>query len=251
MKGKLVLLLLLLIAGYLYFNGDFHIPDNLNPEQVIDTAKNVTNNLGKTSTATETGTETSPGVTETSSPGTAPENVTAVSSGNITVIRFNAPAIDDGILGLAYDLAEKAYQNGSENVRVEAYFGNEPVIALTVKNGNFGNATFEDIRRPEFRIETDLGLFDVLVHNVTVTNDTASVSLEYLAGEDSFWRDYAKMSLAILEDAPWVKSVEIVYLGERNVSVSVSSDALLKALSGELSPEEFAEEISVVEMGKS
>ncbi|WP_456365405.1 hypothetical protein [Thermococcus sp.] len=252
MKGKLVLLLLLLIAGYLYFNGDFHIPDNLNPEQVIDTAKNVTNKLGKTSTATETpsgGTETS--VTETPTAGTAPENVTVVSSGNITVIRFNAPAINDGILGLAYDLAEKACQNGSENVRVEAYFGNEPVIALTVKNGDFSNATFEDIRRPEFRIETDLGLFDVLVHNVTVTNDTASVSLEYLAGEDSFWRDYAKMSLAILEDAPWVKSVEVIYLGERNVSVSVSSDSLLKALSGELSPEEFAEEISVVEMGKS
>ncbi|WP_148202378.1 hypothetical protein [Thermococcus onnurineus] len=104
--------------------------------------------------------------------------------------------------------------------------------ALTVKNGDSDNPVFEDIRRPEFRIENDLGLFDGIVHDVRVTNDTASVSLEYLAGEDSFWRDYAKMSLAVLEDAPWVSRVEIVYLWGRNVNVSVSSGDLLKASPG-------------------
>ena len=243
MKGKLLLLILILIGGYIYFTGDFHVPDDLSPEQVIEAAKNVTKDLGGTSTATETPSDgTGSGVDLAG-------NVTVVSSGNLTVIRFDAPAIDDGILGLSYDLARKALENGSDNVRVEAYFNDEPVVALTVKDGDLAKATFEDIRRPEFRIETDLGLFDVLVHNVTVTNETAKVSLEYLAGEESFWRDYAKMSLAILEDAPWVERVEIVYFGERNVSVSVSSEALLKALSGELSPEEFAKEISVVDVG--
>ncbi|MBP1911248.1 hypothetical protein [Thermococcus stetteri] len=247
MKRKLLLLLLLIIGGYIYFNGNYQIPDDLSPEQVIDTAKNVTGNLGETSDTTET---QSSGGTET--PGRdITENVTIVNSNNWTIVRFNAPAIDESLIDVAYTLARKAYEaNGSKEVRVEAYFGNEPVLALTVKNGDFDNATFEDIRRPEFRIETDLGLFDVIVHDVRVTNDTASVSLEYLAGEDSFWRDYAKMSLAILEDAPWVSRVEIIYFGERNVSVSVSSDDLLKALSGELSPEEFANSISVVEIGK-
>lgn len=242
MKGKLLLLLLLLIGGYVYFSADFQIPDDLSPEQVIDVAKNVTNDLGETSTATESpldGAETGVDLVG---------NVSVVNSDNWTVIRFMAPTIDESILGLAYDLARKAYENGSENVRVEAYFNDEPVIALIVKDGNLNNATFEDIRRPEFRIENDLGLFDVIVHNVTVTNDTASVSLEYLADGDSFWRDYARISLAILEDAPWVGRVEIIYLGERNVSVSVSSGDLLKALSGELSPEEFANSISVVEV---
>ena len=240
MKGKLLLLLLILIGGYIYFNGDFHVPDDISPERVIDTAKNMTDNLGETSTATET-----------PSDGTGMDlagNVSVINSGNWTVIRFETGVIDGDLLGRAYTLAERAHKNGSENIRVEAYFDDEPVIALTVKDGNLNNATFEDIRRPEFRIETDLGLFDVLVHSVTVTNDTASVSLEYLADGDSFWRDYAKMSLAILEDAPWVEKVEIVYLGERNVSVSVPSDALLKALSGELSPEEFAGEIDVIEL---
>ncbi|NJD98436.1 hypothetical protein E3E26_01295 [Thermococcus sp. LS1] len=247
MKGKL-LLLLLLIGGYIYFSGSFRVPDNLNPEQVIDTAKNVTNNLGEASSATET---PSSGGTGTSSTEMAIENVTVLNSDNGTVVRFRAPAIDGNLLDTAYALAKRTYEaNGSGDIRVEAYFGDEPVLALTVKNGDFDNPLFEDIRRPEFRIENDLGLFDVIVQDVKVTNDTASVSLEYLADGDSFWRDYAKMSLAILEDAPWVSRVEIIYFGERNVSVSVSSDDLLKALSGELSPEEFANSISVVEIGK-
>ncbi|NJE05384.1 hypothetical protein E3E36_04350 [Thermococcus sp. M36] len=242
MKGKLLLVLLLIAGAYLYLNWDFQIPDDLSPKGVIDTAKNMTNNLGETSTTTETPLEE----TGTDLAG----NVSVVSSGNWTVIHFETSVIDGSLLGALYTLAEKARENGSENIRVEAYFGDEPVIALTVKNGDLDNAAFEDIRRPEFMIENDLGLFDVIVHNVTVTNDTASVSLEYLADEDSFWRDYARMSLAILEDAPWVERVEIVYLGERNVSVSVSSGDLLKALSGELSPEEFANSISISEIGK-
>jgi len=242
MKGKALLLILLIICGYVYFSGSFQIPDDLSPERVIESAKNVTDDLRETSGVTETssGTEGST---------TIAENVTVLNSNNWTVIRFKTEVVDESLMGVAYALAKKA-GNGSENIRVEAYFGDEPILALTVENGDFNNATFEDIRRPEFRIETDLGLFDVLVYNVTVTNDTASVSLEYLAGEDSFWRDYARMSLAILEDAPWVERVEILYLGERNVSVSVSSNALLKALSGELSPEEFGDALKIVELEK-
>ncbi|GAB6101268.1 hypothetical protein JCM16138_04910 [Thermococcus atlanticus] len=245
MKGKVLLLILLIIGGYIYFNTDFQIPDDLSPEQVINTAKNVTNNLGETSSATETPSSRA----ETSGTEIA-ENVTVLNSDNRTVIRFKTEVIDESLMGVAYALAEKAHENGSENIRVEAYFGDEPVIALTVRNGDLDNATFEDIRRPEFRIETDLGLFDVLVHNVTITNDTASVSLEYLAGEDSFWRDYMRMSLAILQDAPWVERVEILYLGERNVSISVLSEDLLKALSGNLTPKEFADAVKIVELEK-
>ena len=240
MKGKLMFLLVIFIAGYVYFSGNIRIPDDLSPERVIDTARNATDNLGKTSTATET-----------PSGGMGMDlagNVSVINSGNWTVVKFETDVIDESLLGVLYTLAKRAHENGSRNVRVEAYFGNEPVIALTVRNGDLSNATLEDTRRPEFRIETDLSLFDVLVHNVTVTNETASVSLEYLADEGSFWKDYLRMSLAILEDAPWVESVEIIYLGERNVRVSVPSDSLLKALSGELSPEEFAGEISVAEL---
>ncbi len=260
MKGKALLLILLIIGGYLYMSGYIKVPDNLSPDRIINTAKSLGSTGGTSTTPTSTSvissTTTSSETAAKDLNSTTPkppkiENISVSNSGNETLIRFEAPVLDENLLGIAYDLAKKAYEvNGSENVRVEAYFGDEPILALTIENGDFDNPVFEDIRRPEFRIETDLGLFDVLVHNVTVTNETALVSLEYLAGNESFWRDYVKMSLAILEDAPWVKTVEITYVGDKNVSVSVPSKAILEALSGKLSPEEFANSISVAEIGK-
>ena len=270
MKGKALFLILLLIGGYLYMSGYIKVPDNLSPDRIINTAKSLGSTGGtsttpaSTSAISSTTTTTTTTMTTTSSTETAAEsinstapeppkieNISVSNSGNETLIRFEAPILDENLLGIAYELAKKAYEvNGSENVRVEAYFRDEPILALTTENGDFDNPVFEDIRRPEFKIETDLGLFDVLVHNVTVTNETALVSLEYLAGNESFWRDYVKMSLAILEDAPWVKTVEITYVGDKNVSVSVPSKAILEALSGKLSPEEFANSISVAGIGK-
>ncbi|WP_297070673.1 hypothetical protein [Thermococcus sp.] len=260
MKGKALLLILLIIGGYLYMSGYIKVPDNLSPDRIINTAKSLGSTGGTSTTPASTSaissTTTSSETAAKDLNSTAPEppkieNISVSNSGNETLIRFEAPVLDEDLLGIAYELAKKAYEvNGSENVRVEAYFRDEPILALTTENGDFDNPVFEDIRRPEFKIETDLGLFDVLVHNVTVTNETALVSLEYLAGNESFWRDYVKMSLAILEDAPWVKTVEITYVGDKNVSVSVPSKAILEALSGKLSPEEFANSISVAGIGK-
>ncbi len=272
MKGKALFLILLIIGGYLYMSGYIKVPDNLSPDRIINTAKSLrsTGSTSTTPTSTSTSAISSTTTTTTTTMTTTPstetaaestnsttpeplkiENISVSNSGNETLIRFETPVLDENLLGITYDLAKKAYEvNGSENIRVEAYFGDEPILALTIENGDFDNPVFEDIRRPEFRIETDLGFFDVLVHNVRVTNDTASVSLEYLAGEDSFWRDYARMSVAVLQDAPWVERVEIVYLGERNVSISVSSEDLLKAISGNLTPKEFADAVKIVELGK-
>jgi len=241
MKGKLLLLLLILLAGYLYYNGTVQLPEEVDRE-----IKSLTGGFGPNGSTGD-----NPSLSgELEMMGL--KNVSISESGGSMEITFTAPYVGDGLESVVYSAAKRAYEKSkSKNIRVKAYFGDEPVLALRVENGNFNSPTFEDIRRPEFRIEADLGLFDVLVHDVTVTNDTASVSLEYLAGNESFWRDYAKMSLAILEDAPWVERVEIVYLGERNVGISVSSDDLLRALSGELSPEEFAGRISVAEIGRS
>jgi len=241
MKGKLFLLLFILLAGYLYYNGTVQLPEGVDRE-----IKSLTGGFGAKGSTGD-----SPSLSgELEVMGL--KNVSISESGDSMEIAFTAPYVGDGLESMVYSAAKRAYEKSkSKKLRVEAYFGDEPVLAMMVENGDFSNPIFEDIRRPEFRIEADLGLFDVLVHNVAVTNDTASVSLEYLAGNESFWRDYTKMSLAILEDAPWVERIEIVYLGERNVSVSVSSDDLLDALSGELSPEEFAEKVSFAEIGKS
>ncbi|NJF25224.1 hypothetical protein [Thermococcus sp. Bubb.Bath] len=246
MKGKAILLVLLLIGAYLYLSG-YHVPDNLNPNDLVNKTKGAINHGTETSTAPATSTTSPISGGSSYSP---EDNATVIVKDNETIVRFEVPMVDENVPALAYDLAKKTYaENGSKHIKVEAYFGEEPLLAVVVENGDFENASFMDIRRPEFRIETDLGLFDVLVENVTVTNESASVSLEYLAGEDSFWRDYARMSLAVLQDAPWVQRVEIVYLGERNVSVSIASDDLLRAVAGNMTPEEFANAVSVVELG--
>ena len=239
MKGKLVLLLLLLLAGYLYFNGTLQLPGGVDRE-----VKSLTEEFG--------------GGGSTESASTIAGELEVMGLQNVSVsategsmeITFTAPYVGEVLESVVYSAAKKAYEKSkTKEIRVEAYFEEEPVLAMVVENGDFTNPTFEDIRRPEFKIESDLGLFDVVVHEVKVTNDTASVSLEYLAGNESFWRDYAKMSLAILEDAPWVGEVGITYLGERNVTFSIAADKLLDALSGELSPEEFAKSVRVSEGG--
>ncbi|ASJ05304.1 hypothetical protein [Thermococcus barossii] len=213
MKGKVVLFLLLLLGGYLYATG--HIgPDSFDIDSLREKAEG---SPGSDNPSAETlrGEALSLGA----------ERVSVSSSPNETLVRLGVPAVDGNLTGLLYAVAEKAYRaNHSGVVRVEAYYLGEPIVALTVRNGDFENAEFEDIRTPEFRIETDLGLFDVVIHDVSVTNESATVSLEYLADRDGFWKDYFAMSLVVLEDAPWVGSVSITYLTE-NGSVTMTMGA--------------------------
>ncbi|MEO2152094.1 MAG: hypothetical protein ABGW50_05500 [Thermococcus sp.] len=217
MKGKALLLILLLLGAYAYVNG------YISPDDV----RSAVNDLAR---------ERNDGGTSTSTPSGIPGNVSVSTANGSTYVRLDVSAVNEDLTGLLYRVAVE--RNAT---RVDAYYFGEPVLRLERTNGSY---TFEDIRTPEFRIRTDLGLFDVNVIDVTVTNETASVSLEYLADADSFWKDYFRMAFAVLEDAPWVGRVSITYVGERNATFSISSENLLLAWEGKLTAEELAGAVS-------
>ncbi|WP_054840859.1 hypothetical protein [Thermococcus peptonophilus] len=230
--GKALLLILLLLGGYLYFNGYIKIPpDNLGPDNNPYPPGGGSGSGGFSNGLTSSDAQN---LRQTVISMGASDAYVSLSSGR-TLVQFEVPAVDEGLMGMAYEVAKKAYEaNPTKEVRVEAYYLGEPVLGLTVHNGDFDNPEFEDIRRPEFKVESDLWIFDVLVHNVTITNDTASVTLEYLADKEGFWKDYFAMSFLILEDAPpWVKEISITYLADNgSLTVSTSSDDLLRLHSG-------------------
>ncbi|NJE54172.1 hypothetical protein [Thermococcus sp. 21S9] len=217
MKGKALLLILLLLGAYAYVNG------YISPDDVRSAVNDLT---GEKSNRTSTSTP-APEI---------PGNVSVSTLNGGTYVRLDVPAVNENLTGLLYRVAVE--RNAT---RVDAYYLGEPVLRLERTNGSYA---FEDIRTPEFRIRTDLGVFDVNVIDVTVTNETASVSLEYLADADSFWKDYFKMAFAVLEDAPWVERVSITYVGERNATFSISSENLLLAWEGNLTSDELAGAVS-------
>ena len=217
MKGKALLLILLLLGAYAYVNG------YISPDDVRSAVNDLTGKENGDATSTLT-------------PSEITGNVSVSSVNGSTYVRLDVPAVNENLTGLLYRVAVE--RNAT---RVDAYYLGEPVLRLERTNGSYA---FEDIRTPEFRIRTDLGVFDVNVIEVTVTNETASVSLEYLADADSFWKDYFRMAFAVLEDAPWVERVSITYVGERNATFSISSENLLLAWEGKLTAEELADAVS-------
>jgi hypothetical protein len=232
MKGWAVLLILLLVGAYLYISGEVEVPEDI------------------------------PGLDDGSSSGgvsSLQEEVKALGatevevslSGEDSLVRMSISAVDDNLTGMLYDVAELAYSSShAKRVRVEAYYLGEPLLALTVMNRNLENAELEDIRRPEFRIESDLALFDSRVQSVELTNDTATVTLEYLADGEGFWKDYFAMTFVILEDAPWVKTVSITYLADNGtVTLAMSSADIIRLQSGEVSPEELPGLVTVSKTG--
>jgi len=232
MKGWAVLLILLLVGAYLYISGEVEVPEDI------------------------------PGLDDGSSSGgvsSLQEKVKALGAtevevsllGEDSLVRMSISAIDDNLTGMLYDVAELAYSSShAKRVRVEAYYLGEPLLALTVMNGNLENAELEDIRRPEFRIESDLSLFDSRVQSVELTNDTAAITLEYLADREGFWKDYFAMTFVVLEDAPWVKTVSITYLADNGtVTLAMSSADIIRLQSGEVSPEELSGLVTVSKTG--
>ena len=171
------------------------------------------------------------------------------------LIRFEAP-VNDKLNDLMYDVALDAYEIApKDNVKVEAYWTGEPVLAMTAKgsdleNKNVDALVFEDIRRLEFKIKTDLAIFDVLIYDINVDETVPHITLEYLADEEGFWRDYLSMCLLTVEDASWIDEVKFEYLGEEdNLTLISRRDDILGVYSGELTPEEFVARIQIQRKG--
>ncbi|ASA78168.1 hypothetical protein [Thermococcus sp. 5-4] len=232
MKGWAVLLILLLVGGYLYISGEVKVPEGL---PGLDTGSS---SGGVSSLQDEV---KALGATE----------VEVSLSRDDALVRMGIPTVDDNLTAMLYDVAGMAYSSShAKRVRVEAYYLGEPLLAVTVMNGDLENAELEDIRRPEFRIESDLTLFDSRVQSVELTNETASVTLEYLADREGFWKDYFAMAFVVLEDAPWVETVSITYLADNGtVTLSMSSRDIIRLQSGEVTAEELPGLVTVSKTG--
>jgi hypothetical protein len=173
-------------------------------------------------------------------------------NGDTATVKIETPVVDNTLHNLLYYVALKTHEEThAKNIIVESYFMNEPILRLKIFNYDFDNPIYEDIRTPGYKIKSDLNVFDVIVHSVKLSDSKASITLEYLGGEKGFWKDYLAMSLLILEDAPWVNSIEIIYLGdEENKKIEVNSDDILKYYSGEISADELVNSIHVSSYSK-
>lgn len=167
--------------------------------------------------------------------------------GDTAIVKIETPYVGSTLHNLLYYVALKTHEEThTKNIIVESYFTGEPILRLKIINYDFDNPIYEDIRTPEYKIESDLNVFDVIIHSVKLDDNKASITLEYLGDEKGFWKDYLAMSLLILEDAPWVDTIEINYLGdEENKRFVVDSDNILKYYSGEINADDLVNSIQV------
>mgnify|MGYP001371983795 CR=1 FL=1 len=184
----------------------------------------------------------------------------AIENGEM-LIRLEAPVVDSSLPGYLVDLAAMGYMNYpvANNVRVESYHMGEPLFGAVAGGTDLNDYIekkigadelaakfrFEDLRAPEIVVEQDLGVFDVLIGEVALEDNNAAVDLEYLGeSEKEFWSDFFSMALLVVEDCPWVETVQFNFHrndGEDIFTVKTSAEDILAVTEGSMSQEEFVE----------
>ncbi len=158
----------------------------------------------------------------------------SVSGNDNLVIAFSGPLPDD-VFDNCFKAADYSYTyTHAPMITVIGYLNSqelEPLVKLTVVDGNLNNATIEDIRTPEFKIQNTLLLYDSIPYNISVDSNKAYVSFEYLGNSTSFKDDVANMAFNIFEDAPWIDSINFKLIGVRkNLTFSVGRDEVFNNL---------------------
>jgi hypothetical protein len=127
-------------------------------------------------------------------------------------------------------------------MNVESYFDEEPIFRLS---GEAGSLEFSDIRTVDYKIFTELSVYDVIVEAVEVHEGYAIVTLYYVGEESEFWADHQAMCLTVIQNAPWVDQIQINYEGDTmSLPVTVNTDDVLAFYSGELTVEEYVASIT-------
>ncbi|MCD6347492.1 MAG: hypothetical protein J7L96_08755 [Bacteroidales bacterium] len=124
---------------------------------------------------------------------------------------------------------------------VQGYFLDNPVLSLSSSDLSIkDNFNLEDIRTDEFRIENDLGIFDVLIDDISLKGDDLELEVEYLGDEEDFFDDFAAMGFVIIQDSPQVKQIRINYVKpDMCLSMRTSSSNVLSLYNEEISMEDF------------
>jgi hypothetical protein len=159
---------------------------------------------------------------------------------DIILIKFEYPSLI-GMQKAVYDTSIKGYDMYSRPLRVEGYYFDEPVLALETNNPNDENDLFfEDIRDPEFMIESDIGIFDVLVDEVKIVKNDAFIKLEYYGSENDFADDLAGIYFMIIQDVPWLETITINYVKSGMCfTVKTTSENVLQYYNDEISAESY------------
>ena len=165
-----------------------------------------------------------------------------VVGGDPVVIKFNMKSpldMDDAV----YSVAKEAYEIYGKPIRVEGSYNGEPILALVSDDLNI-DFSLEDIRRPKYMIETDIGIFDVLVDQIDLTQDEATITLEYYGTEEDFWSDYAGISFVTVQDVPGLEKITLKYVKPGFCfSVTTATDALLRYYADEITETTFIESL--------
>lgn len=158
----------------------------------------------------------------------------SVSGNDNLILAFSGP-LPDEVFDNCFKAADYAYTyTHAPIITVIGYLNSselEPLVKLTVIDGNLNNATVEDIRTPEFKIKNTLLLYDSLPYNISVDSNKAYVSFEYLGNSTSFKNDVANMAFNIFEDAPWIDTIDFKLIGvSKNLTFSISRDEVFNNL---------------------
>jgi len=161
-------------------------------------------------------------------------------------IQFTTPTIPE-LMDLQYDIAAEASSISGLPVKVESYYEDEPIFELS---GTEGSLVFTDIRSTDYKILTELSVYDVLIQEVAVYETYAIVTLFYVGEETEFWADHQAMCLTIIQNAAWVDQIQINYTGETmSMPVVVNTDDVLAFYSGEITADEYVASITTIPIG--
>jgi hypothetical protein len=173
-----------------------------------------------------------------------------IKDGDVVLIRFSS----DSMLNmnqLIYDVALKAYDIFQKPLRVEGYFQDEPFFALETNNpNNEDSLVFIDIRNPEFMIENDILIFDVLVESVEIKKDNVFLDVEYFGLEEDFFDDFVGMSFVIVQDIPEVQDITIKYLKDKLcLTMKTTSNQVLNLYNEDISMDSFLGNLELEKCG--
>ncbi|MCC7552038.1 hypothetical protein KO317_00025 [Candidatus Micrarchaeota archaeon] len=237
--GIIIFLIFICLMGFYLFSNPSILQDNA-PEisNAIETIKNMFDN----SFTQTNGNSYSPQANEISTY-LKENNLNLIDINNendFVLIKFSSDSFLD-MDQLIYNTALEAYKIFQKPIKIEGYYLEEPFLALETNNPNDENSLqFIDIRNPEFMIENDLMIFDVLVEDININDNSILVELQYEGSENDFFNDFTAICFVIVQDAPQIYDISIKYL-KNNLCLSMKTTSIevLKFYDGEISMDQF------------
>ena len=158
-----------------------------------------------------------------------------VTTNDASLVTMEFEVLHESMLNLMYEKAMETYENtGKDFIRVESFYESEPIFALSGSGDNPGNYVMEDIRSPEYAIQSELPVFNVLVENLKLTESDIELDLDYMGAENEFSDSVYAILLTVLENAGWVDDIILNFrLPDGILKVSTTAKSITDSLEGQ------------------